>query len=589
MNTLIRLLVSLSLLLLVPGSLFSQTPEVILRILSNSENPRGENLWLEAQFTLPTGLHQFYQPEYFGLDFSDSVGDVEYPATENTILGLPSFEGTFIIKRLLKAHALGSNVKGRVFWQICNDAGVCLFPEERTFEMPLPSSISEVNALKPWILSELNQGPSLKLNSTFPPTSELPEAPLPPLPDITSLFFILIMAFLGGLLLNLMPCVLPVLSIKVLSLFKQAGENPRSRWAHAWAAAAGILSSMILLALVLIMLQNTGISVGWGVQFQNSWYVLSLILIVFLFALSLFDVFILNPPRIKTGKIQGLGGSYLTGLLTVVLATPCTAPFLGTALGLAFSSPWWVIILTFSFIGIGLALPFFLLLVIPGSLKFLPKPGKWMDILRGFMAFGLVGTGIWLLTVLQKQVEADPFSGVLWFLGLVLLGAWLFGTLQKSNFSGWKLNLARGLLLGMVMGGGYILLISPSQENNSRASTSLDILSEGWITFSEDKVAEALEAGQGIFIDFTADWCLTCQVNKAGALRDPEFLKAYQKEGIQLLRGDFTKADPVISRWLRKYQRAGVPFNLLLRPGMPPVIFPELLSKQVLLEALLTP
>ena len=557
-------------------------------------DPKAQNLaWLEVAFEIPAGLHQSLQPEYFAvvpdpasLPSGWTVGEAVFPETDQRILDLPSYEGTVLVRVPLgvpaKAPPQSFTLRGQVKWQLCYDDGVCLLPQSTTFSLDVKPSES----LGYWSRAVSISTAVAEGDSPF----TLESGPVAPVAEEPPLLLVLLFAFWGGILLNFMPCVLPVLSIKAVSLVKQAGQDRRVRWNHAWAASAGILSSLLLLAGLLIGFQAAGAAVGWGVQFQNPWYVTGLIVLVIVFALSLFDVFQLSSPAVRQGKRQGLVGSFFSGLLTVVLATPCTAPFLGTALGVAFASPWWVILLVFGAVGVGLALPFFLVAVVPGALERLPKPGPWMDTFKGLMGFALVGTALWLLTVLLAQTDIAGFSGTLWFLGVVVLVGWLYGKLQRTSWEGWRRWGAIAVLVAAVVAAGAGLLSfdrkATDKENTAAQGSELPA---PWQPFSEARVVELIDAGRPVFVDFTAEWCLTCKINEAGALADPSVLQAFSTRNVALLRGDYTNADPVIAAWLKEYHRAGVPFYALLVPGQEPIILPEVLTRDGLIQVLSAP
>ncbi len=592
------------------GAVFAQgssaSPGIELVLVPQTATTEDKNqYWLEAHFTLPEKLHQTLQEKYFGLVINQSalpagavLGKLVYPPSEKKILDILSYEKFVLIKQAISFKQIPPSnfeIEGSVFWQLCYDDGVCLVPQKKDFIFTVQSQAGLLGSAKtninrlvqdgsgqtslgsPFALSDAQEAPAIEQQS---PNDEERL-------DFAGVLLILLFAFLGGAILNLMPCVLPVLSIKALSLIKNAGENPKRRWAHAWMSAAGIVSSLLALALILVILQSAGLSIGWGIQFQNPWYMLGLVVLVLGFALSLFDIFILTAPSVKQNKRTGLSGSFFSGFLTVVLATPCTAPFLGTALGLAFSSPWWVIILVFGFIGIGLALPFFLLTVIPGALRFLPKPGKWMETFKGVMAFALIATGIWLLTVLNTQLATDSFSNVLWFLGSFFFLAWIWGLVQRSALGGLKRKLAQFLVLALLVAAGCAFLsLSPRTSATSQDSSAK--LPDGWQVFSEQAVDTALVQGKTVFVDFTADWCLTCQINKAGPLADPRVLNALNESNVVRLQGDYTNADPIIAAWLKRYKRAGVPFNAFLRANKATQVLPEILTSDGVLAALTT-
>jgi thiol:disulfide interchange protein DsbD len=439
-------------------------------------------------------------------------------------------------------------------WQLCYDNGICLFPESR--QIPIQGSVQSAGA------------------------GEVPE----------NLILVLFLAFLGGLILNVMPCVLPVLSLKVLALAQAAGDSPGRKRLHALATVLGIVVSLLVLALILIILQGAGSLVGWGFQFQQPLFTAFMVLLLVSFALNLLGVWQIGAPSLRQNvgqKQKSILTSFGNGLLTVVLATPCSAPFLGTAMGVALGAPWWVILLSFLMVGLGLALPFFLLATIPGATRWIPKPGAWMERFRHIMGFALLATAIWMVTVYGQQVGFTALSGLLW-IGLALSGFWwVMGQLQMVALRPiWKWTLRVLALSGMILVLATNLQWPWQAVENSNAPSNSAAVKEPWQPFVGNQVEADMQSGKPVFVVFSASWCLTCQVNEAGVLSDPEILEALVAAGVGLYKGDWTSPNAEIEAWLRRYQRAGVPFYLLSLPGKPVQILPEILDKELILGAL---
>ena len=338
------------------------------------------------------------------------------------------------------------------------------------------------------------------------------------------------LALLGGLILNLMPCVLPVLSLKLLSALK-LGENEQGDARRGFmAGAAGIIASFWLLAGLLVAAKAAGGAIGWGIQFQNPWFLGFLIAVILLFAVNLAGFFEIPLPRFIAGMASDTGsrhttatGHFLTGMFATLLATPCSAPFLGTAIGFALASGTMQIMVIFTFMGIGLALPWLVFTASPGlARRLLPRPGRWMITLRKFLAFLLLITALWLASVLFAVIDPKTRSA-----------------------------------------------------------------SAGWDVFAEEKIAPALAQGKIVFVDVTADWCLTCKANKKFVVESAAVQSALKDKGVLLLKADWTRRDETIRAFLEKHGRFGIPFNIVYGPNAPQgLVLSELLTEQAVLDAL---
>lgn len=387
--------------------------------------------------------------------------------------------------------------------------------------------------------------------------------------DGQSLWWMLLSAFLGGLILNLMPCVFPILSIKMLSLLKTAKESASEVRRQNLAYAGGVLFSFLAVALTLSALRSAGQFVGWGFQLQSPIFLSLLIWLFFLLALNLLGAFEIEFLDANVGnkltRIKGVWGSFFTGVLAVVVASPCTAPFMGVALGFGLSQSTWILVAVFLSLGLGLAAPYLVFVVAPGLAKHLPRPGAWMLRVRQVMAFPLLLTVIWLLWVLSQISGTNSLLGVI--SGCVALGfaVWL---------SSWVKHLAR--LAALVILAGSLLFVRVVEDPKPA-------MDKDWVAFSPEKL-QSLK-GQNIFINMTADWCLTCKVNEALVFSQPEVLELLKSKNVHLLKGDWTKRDEDITRFLNQYSRVGVPFYVLFseahRDGQ---ILPEVLTKSSFMD-----
>lgn len=404
---------------------------------------------------------------------------------------------------------------------------------------------------------------------------------------------LLVFAFLGGLLLNLMPCVLPVLSLKVLALVRQSGESRRRLLSLGFSMFLGVLVSFWILGGLVLSLRQAG--VGWGFQFQNPHFVWAMCFLMFFFALNLFGVFeIWLPNKANTNlhqitRSQGLPGAFGHGILLTLLSTPCSAPFLGTAMGFAFVQPAPLLLLFFTIVGVGLASPYLLLSAIPGALRWVPKPGPWMLYFKQFMGFLLLATALWLLWILGKQGGAATQIVALFALLVSGLGAWLLGIFSVPGvsffrvFMLWVMALGAPILLWSLYGSAAL-----RNDISSRLNSQQGPDAGGWWTYSPELIADLQAQGKTIFLNFTADWCLTCKVNEKTVLNREDVQKRFAEFEIVPVQADWTNQDAEIGAALREFGRSGVPFYVIY-PGSRPhehEVLPELLTVDLVLEAL---
>jgi thiol:disulfide interchange protein DsbD len=411
---------------------------------------------------------------------------------------------------------------------------------------------------------------------------------------VRGIFTFLLFGFIGGIILNLMPCVLPVISLKIFGFIQQAGQSRQKILRSGIAFATGIFAWFIALALLLIALKAAGRDVTWGgFQFTNAYFVLVLSVIVLVFALNLFGVFEISLPQsmthglLSTTERKDLLGSFFQGVFATVLATPCTAPFLGTALGFAFSQSPAIILSMFVAIAAGMSAPYLLLSAQPAWLRFLPRPGPWMLHVKQFMGFLLLATLLFLLYVLGAQ---RGLEGVIWascFLLVISVACWMKGAFILPTSSAAKRSITLVVMLVLVFASGIYFIGNKFHSANIASADSR--LRGDWQAFTPERLQGELEQSRIVFVDFTAAWCLTCKFNEASVLESAEVRQAFQRYGIVKLKADWTNGDPVITKLLQHFGRPGVPLYVLY-PGKneEPIVFPELLTKSMVLEKLET-
>jgi suppressor for copper-sensitivity B len=420
----------------------------------------------------------------------------------------------------------------------------------------------------------------------------------------------LLIAVLGGLILNAMPCVLPVVSLKVFGLVQSAAHGHREVVRSALAIAAGILASFAALAALAVAAAAAGGAVGWGVQFQRPGFVAFLAVVVTLFCLNLWGLFEIPLPRALArlggaAAREGLAGHFVSGLFATLMATPCSAPFLGTAIGFGLAQPPPIVFAIFLAAGTGLALPYLVLAAAPGAARFLPRPGAWMETLRGIMGFFLAASAVWLLYVLAAQISPERLA--LFEVGLLLIAlvTWLrhraaaAGGRAEAHATGHEASaagadvaaLASLVALVVVAAGAVTLAASGAGPGDAAGGARLAAQGRssgliGWVAFDRARAESLAAAGQLVFVDVTADWCFTCKVNERLILDTPEIAGAFAAHHVLPMRADWTNRSDTIARFLADNGRYGIPFYMLYRPGRQPVVFSELPTKTAILAAL---
>ncbi len=439
--------------------------------------------------------------------------------------------------------------------QGCADAGLCYPPNKQFFELDFETGT--VTAIAP---------PTNQVATMQPPARETPVT--------GSLLYMLLLAFMGGAILNLMPCVFPILSLKVLSF---ARSTDHDRHLHSWIYATGVIVSFVLVAALLIALQHAGRAIGWGFQLQSPGFVIAMAYLFIAMGLSLSGLVEMGSNLMNTGSglasRGGLSGSFFTGVLAVVVASPCTAPFMGTALGFAVSQPPQMALLVFAALGAGMAAPLLLFSYSGAARALLPKPGAWMETLKQLLAFPLYGTAIWLLWVAGRQTGVNTMAAALSGALLLALGLWLW------HHSWWRKALALACL---------ITAVSLGSLRGLDIDGSAGAHAKGVVAWSEQEVTALRSAGQPVFVDVTADWCITCIANETAVLRTDDMIQAFADHNVVYMVADWTNQDDAIAALLKKHERNGIPLYLMYAAdtSTDPLVLPQILTKQAVLEAL---
>ncbi|MBK7593337.1 MAG: thioredoxin family protein [Betaproteobacteria bacterium] len=413
-------------------------------------------------------------------------------------------------------------------------------------------------------------------------------APPPPTPDLT-LWLAALSALLGGVLLNLMPCVFPVLSIKVLG-FATHHDRPSTLHREAFAYAAGVVLTFVALGLALFALRAAGEQLGWGFQLQSPAVVTALAALFFVLALNLSGVF--EFGQFAPASLAGLTAknrtldAFASGVLAVVVASPCTAPFMGAALGFALAGSAWITLLIFAALGVGMALPYVLLAWFPGWRRRLPRSGPWLGRFKQLLAFPLYATVIWLAWVLGAQTDNDGVVRLLLALLGVGFALWAWRIVREGGSRLWGAAIAAATLTAAIVAWPLLTTGTEARAQPLSGSGAAPAAEDGWLPFAPARVAELTGAGRAVFVDFTAAWCVTCQVNKRLVLNDADIRGAFARKNVALVRADWTRRDTVITRALTALGRSGVPVYVLYRPGREPLLLPEVLQRQTVLDAL---
>ncbi len=466
-------------------------------------------------------------------------------------------------------------IRGAITYQSCDDK-VCLAPV--TVEATLGLTVGPGGAAIEENAAIFEAGAAMRSSSGAGAAGGGPRG----------FVWFLILGFVGGLILNAMPCVLPVLSLKVLGLVRSAGGGRRAVVSGSLATALGIVLSFLLLAVAAVAARAAGVAVGWGIQFQEPLFVAALTVVVLLFTLNLWGLFEIPLPgslaRVGTaGPREGVGGHLATGLFATLMATPCSAPFLGTALGFALTQSAATTFAMFASIGVGMASPYLLLAAAPSAARALPRPGPWMGGFRVVMGFLLAATAVWLLYVLSGLVSAERLA----FFELGLLGVaaalWAARRGRERRASG-RLASAVAVVLGLAS------IAYAAAGRGEPGRRTLGVAPEdrliAWEPFDLERAEAEAARGRYVFVDVTADWCFTCKVNERLFLETEEVAGAFERHDVLAMRADWTRRDDAIAGFLASFGRYGIPFYVLYRPDAEPYVFSELLSKSAIVDLL---
>lgn len=455
--------------------------------------------------------------------------------------------------------------------QGCADAGLCYPPRRQYFRVNADGSVTELDS------SELNNPRTAALQSE-PGSSSNTAANTTTSEDSPFLPLVILGAILGGLILNLMPCVFPVLSLKALSFASSHMDTQKQRL-HGWAYTAGVVGSFVLAAMAILVAREAGESLGWGFQLQSPVFIAFMAYLFFAMGLSLSGVFHVGTQWMGVGQSltsgQGLSSSFFTGVLAALVASPCTAPFMASALGFAVTQSMPVALAIFSALGFGMALPFLLLSYSPALARFLPAPGAWMDTLKQFLAFPLYMTSVWLLWVLGRQATNDGAMAVLFGIVLISLGVWMVQQ-GREKLAG---KISKILGVASLIAAAYIAFGVDQFKHKEN---------DMWQVYSPAKLASLREQDTPVFIDLTAAWCITCKFNERVALNTERVAQLAQDSGIVMLQGDWTNEDPDISALLAEFGRSGVPLYLMYpADGLAaPVVLPQILTESIVVKAM---
>lgn len=410
---------------------------------------------------------------------------------------------------------------------------------------------------------------------------------------ITALLF----ALLGGLILNLMPCVFPVLSLKAISLSRMSDKEQAHAAASGLAYTAGVVLSFALIAAILMALKAGGAQIGWGFQLQNPVVVYSLSLLLFVIGLNLSGVFLLQGSFTNTGQKlaqqNGLSGAFFTGVLATLVATPCTAPFMGVAMGFALTQPALPGITIFLALGGGLALPYLLLTLVPPLRKLLPRPGAWMDTFKQFLAFPMYASAAWLVWVFAQQAGGMSILAAL--IGMIAVAFTLWAWERRPQHKTARLIVSALILMIFIAGlaTGYAEALKPVPVNAPATVASQAPETGIWESFTQGRLDELLRGDKPVFVDMTAAWCITCKVNERVALDTPETRMLFTEKGIHALKGDWTNQNPEITKFLESHGRKGVPLYVYYGPRNPdtgmrpaPVVLPQILTPALVAETI---
>ena len=494
------------------------------------------------------------------------------------------FEGTYRVQRLEDSYILQGQLENQdqydSIYFFPKDYGLTDYTKDQFYEINKDSFSLQIKAAEIEIENRtfegviaINKGEAVSfIEINYPLKAK-------PISQEFNIFTLIFFAFLGGLILNIMPCVFPILSIKILRFVEQSGDSTYKTIQQGLLFSLGVIVSFLAIAALLVSLKSGGESIGWGYQLQSPIVVSLLVYLFVVLGYIFMSNMVLGTSLARLSSISlGKGDSiesFLTGVLAVIVASPCTAPFMGSAIGFALLQPSFYSVLIFLGLGIGFSLPYLVLSAKPSLLSFLPKPGQWMETFKQFMAFPMWASALWLLWVLSSQVNNQEVIQVLLGALLIIIGLWLVEkNNSKTNWIRWIVRLPFILLLI------FSLWLIPTSYND------LDESKQNQLAYSPQLLEDLREENALVFLNFTADWCITCKVNESVALKTSKVRKLLTDKDITYIEADWTRKDPVISSALEEYGRTGLPLYLLFPSKGDPLILPEILTEDILLSYL---
>lgn len=516
------------------------------------------NSSIELPLSVSEGIEKY--DEYFEEELT-----VHYDRADVTVT-LPSDSEV----RKNTTHIIQLNSQG------CADAGLCYLPQQHYYQVTVSEHSNGRGDITPLTEAEaLDRPTSPSTTSINNSNNTLSNSTT----DTPWLLEAILLALVGGAILNLMPCVFPVLSIKILS-FTQQHQHKSQQHAHGWAYTAGVVITFVAIAAIMLALRSAGSAVGWGFQLQSPTVVAALSYLFFVMGLGLLGFIAIGNRWMNLGQNltqqPGLKQSFFTGILASVVASPCTAPFMGTALGFAITQPAAVALLVFAALGMGMALPFLLLTYFPQLNRWLPKPGAWMDTFKQFLAFPLFVAAIWLLWVFARQTSADGAAVLV--LGFTLIA---FATWCLTRAPGWPLKI---MALIAIIAALWLPSQAPIKTDNSAINTG----SGQWQPYSATAVERARAEGRAVFVNVTADWCITCIANERTALYTDAVSAELEQRRVATFKGDLTRHDDTLVALLNQHNRSGVPLYLVYPADgtSTPVVLPQVLTSSLIIKAL---
>lgn len=580
----------------------------------------GNPTWIAVQLKMEKGWHVYWKnPGDVGIPLQVEwilpqgfeMGPLQWPTPKKFSLeGLVGFgyddEVTLLSQLNLPKDVAAQQIEiqAKVTWLACSST-TCL-PGSAHLKLPLSVSLEHLQTDKdsPTIFKEaiakIAHESDEEIISFLTSDPRVPQASLislegAPAGSSHEVLWALVFAFIGGMILNLMPCVLPVISFKIMSFVKMAGQNRSLTLKHGCVFSLGVLASFWALASVMLVLRSYGETVGWGFQLQQPLFVAILASLLFVFALSLFGLFEIGlsvaswagqTESDTNAKLPGYTSSFFSGVLATAVATPCTGPFLGSAVGFAVTLPVFQAMSIFTSLALGLCAPYLLLSAFPSWLRFIPRPGAWMEVFKQLMAFLLLATVLWLLWVFSAQTDA--FSLICLLAGFLCfsIGGWIYSK-GCTPFAKKKTKICAYACIALFAWMGCEAILFPSASWNLQTSNDKTVADawEGWEEFSPKRVAELRSMGKPVLIDFTAKWCLICQANHM-VLSSGEVKDHLAQAGVVRMKADWTKNDPVITEELAKFGRNSVPLYVLYGVDEKPQILPQVLTPDVVAEHL---